>query len=155
MQVHVYESTQDVPKPLDEVFAFFSRPENLQEITPDSLDFQFLTPSPIAMKEGAIIDYALKIKGVPVQWRSIISCYDPPHKFVDEQLKGPYAFWHHTHAFEPIEGGTRISDTVRYVLPFGPLGDVVHSLMVRRDVEEIFKHRHKVIAERFGSMTAA
>lgn len=151
MKVHVLERTQRVPAPLDEVFAFFARPENLVEITPPNLGFQILTPSPIAMKEGAVIDYVVRLGGVPMRWRTLITCHEPPHKFVDEQLSGPYSFWHHTHTFGALaDGGTELGDVVRYVLPFGRLGDLVHSLAVHRQVEGIFNHRRQVIAARFG-----
>ena len=151
MKVHVLEHTQHVPASLDEVFAFFARPENLAEITPRNLGFQILTPSPIPMKEGAIIDYVVSLGGVPLRWRTLITSYDPPHKFVDEQLTGPYSFWHHTHTFSALaDGGTELGDVVRYALPLGPLGDLAHTLMVRRQVEGIFQHRQQVIADRFG-----
>jgi hypothetical protein len=151
MRVHVFESSQTVTAPLDEVFDFFSRPENLERITPPSLGFEILTPPPIAMREGALIDYALTVKGVPMHWRTLITCYEPPHRFVDEQLKGPYAFWRHEHRFEAVSEGTRIGDEVRYALPFGPLGGLAHRLFVRRDVQRIFEHRTRVIADRFGA----
>lgn len=151
MRVHVFESRQTVTAPLDEVFDFFSRPENLERITPPSLGFEILTPPPIAMREGALIDYALTVKGVPMHWRTLITCYEPPHRFVDEQLKGPYAFWRHEHRFEAVSEGTRIVDEVRYALPFGPLGGLAHRLFVRRDVQRIFEHRTRVIADRFGA----
>jgi hypothetical protein len=150
MRVYTFQHSQTVSSPLQEVFGFFSRPENLERITPSQLRFETLTPPPIAMREGALIDYALTIKGVPVHWRSLITCYDPPNRFVDEQLKGPYAFWHHEHRFEAVPGGTRIDDEVRYALPLGALGALAHRLFVRRDVERIFHHRETVIAEQFG-----
>lgn len=151
MKVHVLERSQAVAAPLDEVFAFFGRPENLAVITPPDLGFQILTPSPIAMKEGAIIDYVVRVSGVPMRWRTMITGYEPPYRFVDEQLDGPYSFWHHSHTFAAREdGGTDLGDTVRYALPFGPLGDLVHALIVRRQVEGIFAFRRTFIRDRFG-----
>ncbi|MEZ4386764.1 MAG: SRPBCC family protein [Candidatus Krumholzibacteriia bacterium] len=151
MKVHVLERVQRVPAPLDEVFGFFARPENLAEITPPNLGFQILTPSPIAMKEGAVIDYVVSLGGLPLRWRTLITCHEPPHKFVDEQLSGPYSFWHHTHTFRALpDGGTELGDVVRYALPFGPLGDLAHALVVGRQVAGIFSHRRRVIADRFG-----
>ena len=148
--MHILETEQFVPRPLKDVFAFFEAPENLARITPSAMGFTTLTPSPITMKEGALIDYTIRLGGLPLHWRTLISEYSPPFRFVDEQLAGPYTFWHHTHEFEEVEGGTLIRDTVRYLLPFGPLGRLVHSLFVRRQLESIFAYRHKVIAKQFG-----
>jgi ligand-binding SRPBCC domain-containing protein len=152
MKVHVLEHTQRVPAGIEEVFGFFDRPENLVDITPPDLGFQILTPSPIVMKEGALIDYVVRIAGVPVRWRTMITAYDPPHKFVDEQILGPYSFWHHTHTFRALaDGGTELGDVVRYAMPLGPLGDLVHVLRVKRQVAGIFEHRSRVVRERFGT----
>jgi len=142
-------SEQLVPAPLDEVFAFFSAPENLARITPSWLGFQILTPSPVAMRIGALIDYQISLGPLPTHWRTMITAYDPPHMFVDEQLAGPYSFWHHTHRFESAGTGTRILDEVLYLMPFGPLGKLVHKLVVRRQLAGIFSHRKLVIAEQF------
>ena len=151
--MHVYEirTENTVPSPLAEVFAFFSRPENLAEITPRGLGFQILTPSPVPMKEGALIDYTIRLGGLPMRWRSLITTYEPPHRFVDEQLEGPYSFWHHTHEFEATPEGTILRDHVRYALPLGVLGRFAHWLFVRRQLLKIFAYREQVIAERFGS----
>jgi len=141
-----------VAAPLEEVFPFFAQPENLAAITPPSLGFRLLTPTPVAMKEGAVIDYVVHIAGLPLRWRSLITCYEPPHRFVDEQILGPYSFWHHTHTFGPASGGgTELGDVVRYALPFGPFGDLAHALAVRRQLDGIFAFRRRVMAERFGS----
>ncbi len=148
--VYILRRKQWVNAPLDEVFAFFARPENLAEITPGSLGFRILTPSPIEMKEGALIDYTIGLlPGLRMHWRTLITRYRPPHRFVDEQLKGPYTFWHHTHTFEERDGGTLLGDEVRYVLPFGPLGRLLHRLVIRARLEAIFDHRRRVIADRF------
>jgi ligand-binding SRPBCC domain-containing protein len=148
---NVLERTQFLPVPPDEAFRFFDRPENLADITPAELGFRILTPSPIAMKEGALIDYTIRVLGIPVRWTTLITQYDPPRGFVDQQLKGPYSFWHHTHAFRAVKGGTEMTDTVQYLLPFGPIGSLVHSLAVRRKLEAIFEHRSRVIAGRFAA----
>jgi ligand-binding SRPBCC domain-containing protein len=151
MTVHVLEQHQIVTAPLEEVFAFFARPENLAAITPPSMGFEILTPSPIAMKEGALIDYVVRVSGLPLRWRTLITTFEPPHKFVDEQILGPYSFWHHTHTFAPTAaGGTELGDIVRYALPLGPLGDLVQTLAVRRQLAGIFNHRRQVVAQRFG-----
>jgi len=149
MRVYRLHREQRVPYALEEVFAFFAQPENLQRITPPSLGFRILTPSPISMKEGRLIDYTLRVMGVSLHWRTLITTYDPPHRFVDEQINGPYRFWHHTHTFRAVDEGTIIGDDVRYALPFGPLGRLIHSVYVRRDLERIFDYRAEVIAQVF------
>lgn len=150
MQPYLLEREQFIPRPLDEVFAFFARPENLERITPPSVQFRILTPSPIAMRAGAVFDYVIRLRGLPMRWTTLISDYEPPHRFVDVQLRGPYSFWHHTHTFEAVPGGTRIVDEVRYLLPFGPLGSLVHGLFVRRDIHGIFRYRQQIIPACFG-----
>lgn len=143
---------QTVPVARDEVFDFFARPENLGRITPSWLDFRILTPSPVPMRQGAIIDYRIGLGGMPTRWRTVISTHEPPERFVDEQLRGPYDFWHHTHEFETVPGGTLLRDRVVYDPPFGILGRIAHALLIRRQLERIFTHRHRVIAERFGAI---
>lgn len=150
MKVHILEVEQFVPRPRSRVFAFFDRPENLVQITPPHLGFRLLTPSPVPMKEGAVIDYVVTLGGLPLRWRSLITTYEPPDRFVDEQLLGPYSFWHHTHLFTPVEGGTLVGDRVHYALPLGPLGDLAHALFVRRQLAGIFAYRRRIIAGRFG-----
>lgn len=149
MSVEVFRREQLIRRPRAEVFEFFSRPENLARVTPPALGFQILTPSPIVMKEGALIDYQIHLLGVPLRWRSLITAYEPPHRFVDQQLTGPYSFWHHTHEFEEVPEGTLVRDTVRYSLPLGALGDLVAGRFVAGDLEEIFRYRRKVIASVF------
>lgn len=152
MTLHVFERTQTVAAAHDEVFAFFARPENLAEITPASMGFRILTPSPITMREGALIDYVIRLGPLPLRWRTLITCFEPPHRFVDEQLAGPYAFWHHTHTFAAAPGGgTVLGDVVRYMLPLGLVGDLAHALAVRRQLGQIFDHRRRVVAARFGA----
>jgi ligand-binding SRPBCC domain-containing protein len=150
VKVHVLEQEQLVQRPRDEVFAFFDRAENLGRITPAHLGFRLLTPVPLTMKEGAVIDYVVSLGGWPLRWRSYISTYDPPRCFVDEQLTGPYSFWHHTHSFAAVPEGTLVRDSVRYALPLGPFGELVHTLWVRRQLVGIFAHRRRVIAAVFG-----
>ncbi len=149
MRVYSLHAEQVVSKTLDEVFGFFDRPENLERLTPPSLAFQILTPKPIQMKEGTLIDYTIRIWGLPLHWRTLITTYDPPHRFVDEQLKGPYAFWHHTHSFIEVDGGVKIEDDVRYAMPFGWLGQAVHAIYVGRDLQRIFNHRKTIIDDTF------
>jgi len=151
MTSHVLEREQLVPRPRREVFAFFADALNLEAITPDSLRFRIETPLPIELAAGARIDYRLSLHGVPIRWRTLIERFEPEREFVDVQLSGPYRRWRHTHTFEDAPGGTLMRDRVEYELPFGPLGELVHALWVRREVEGIFDHRRRVIAARLGA----
>lgn len=155
---YLLERTQFIPRPRDEVFAFFARPENLQVLTPEFLHFEFLTPSPIAMHVGATIDYRLRLWGVPITWRTRIAAFEPEHGFADEQVRGPYRRWHHTHAFrdayEDGRCGTRMIDRVAYELPGGPLGRLAHALFVRRSLEKIFDYRRDRVAGLWPAVTA-
>ena len=140
---------QYINKPLEVVFEFFSKPENLEMITPKSLSFNILTPTPIKMDKGSLIDYTIRLFGIPIHWRTLISDYEPPFRFVDQQIKGPYTFWHHTHTFKLVEGGVEIIDEVKYSLPLGWLGTLAHAIWVRKDLEEIFEYRKTVIQNSF------
>ena len=138
--------TQQLPYQREYVFSFFKSPENLAYITPESLDFRILTPSPVSMRVGTLIDYTIRWFGVRLRWRTLITSYEPPFSFVDEQINGPYSFWHHTHIFEECAGGTEMFDEVRYALPFGIIGEMFHGLFVRPQLEKIFDYRARVIA---------
>lgn len=142
--------TQDLPRPRSEVFPFFADPANLQRLTPPWLHFQVLTPEPLPRGEGAVFEYRLKVRGLPIRWRTLIETYEDGVKFVDRQIAGPYALWHHTHRFEDLpDGGTRITDQVRYKVGWGLIGRIVTALWVRRDIERIFAYRKQVLAELF------
>ncbi|MBS1961159.1 MAG: SRPBCC family protein [Bdellovibrionales bacterium] len=145
----VLESEQWVPRPVAEVFDFFSRAENLERITPPFLGFRVKGMSTPAIEEGTLIDYRLRIHGVPVGWRTRIEEWVPGERFVDVQLRGPYALWHHTHTFAAENGGTRMRDRVRFRLPLGALGRLVAGALVRRDVSAIFAYRSRVISDLF------
>lgn len=149
MRIFQLRREQIIPQPLVHVFAFFERPENLARITPPWLDFRILTPSPILMKRGTTIEYSIRVLGVKARWTSRITMYEPPHAFVDEQIEGPYSFWHHTHRFLEDASGTKVIDDVRYALPLGVLGVFVHRLMVKRQLEAIFTYRASVLAQLF------
>lgn len=142
MRVYTLGREQVLPGTPAEVFPFFADARNLEAITPPFLRFRVVTPEPIAMRAGAQIRYRLRLHGVPVDWLTAIQAWEPPHRFVDVQLRGPYALWHHTHELEEQPGGfTLMRDVVRYALPLGPLGALAHAAFVRRDVERIFDYR--------------
>ncbi|MFM7735372.1 MAG: TIGR01777 family oxidoreductase [Alphaproteobacteria bacterium] len=147
---HELVREQWIPRPLDEVFEFFSEARNLEKITPDFLSFRVLDVSPESMGAGTRIRYRLSLHGVPVWWTTLIESWNPGKRFVDVQESGPYALWHHTHEFEPVAGGTLVRDRVRYRLPVGALGEIVAGGFVRSDVERIFDERHRRAEELFG-----
>ncbi len=148
MHEHLLIQKQFLDGTPEEVFPFFADAHNLEAITPPLLRFRVITPAPIAMHEGTLIEYRLRIHSAPVRWRTRIMEWQPPQRFVDTQISGPYALWHHTHTFEAQpDGRTLMTDTVRYAIGFGPLGRLAHRLFVRRDVERIFDHRSAVIPE--------
>ena len=141
---HRLETSFVLAAPIDEAFGFFADAENLERITPAKLRFLILSPRPIRIRAGATIDYRLVLFGVPIRWQSVISVWDPPHRFVDEQTRGPYRQWIHTHRFESVDCGTRISDDVRYRLPLSPVGDLAYPL-VRAQLRSIFDYRERAM----------
>ena len=147
--VHRYFESTMLPLPIEKVFEFFSKAENLQAITPPELQFKITTPLPITMGQGTLIDYKIKLSGVPFSWRTRITHWDPPYAFADQQLKGPYAIWFHTHTFSDEGGRTRMDDEVLYKLPLWPLGEVAYPF-VKGKVSEIFQYRRKAIKKLLG-----
>ena len=152
MRLYCLERELWVPRPLDDVFSFFSRPENLQTITPPKLNFRMVESPPILAAE-ALIRYSMRWQWMPVQWTSQIKVWSPPHRFVDRQISGPYALWNHEHSFSLSPGGTMVRDFVTYALPFGVVGRFAHALFVRREIESIFDFRAKTMQQRFAVAT--
>jgi ligand-binding SRPBCC domain-containing protein len=148
----VLERTQRIELAIEPTFDLFCDAFNLERITPPWLGFRVVTPRPIKMHAGALLEYRLRLHRIPVRWRTRITEWDPPRRFVDEQISGPYALWHHTHTFEGDGDATVIRDRVRYRIGFGPLGSLALALFVRRDVGRIFDYRREamlaLIAER-------
>jgi ligand-binding SRPBCC domain-containing protein len=152
MALHVLTREQHLPAPPEEVFAFFGEAMNLEAITPPWLGFRVVTPGPIAMVPGTLIEYRLRLHGMPLRSRTRIAVWDPPRRFVDVQLSGPYRVWHHTHEFEPAAaGGTLMRDIVRYAMPYGPVGALAQRLLVARDLERIFDFRRDQVARRVAA----
>lgn len=133
-------------RPRGEVFAFFADPRNLARVTPPWLGFRLLTPAP-AMGAFTVLDYRIRWIGLPLRWRTLIREYDPPARFLDVQIRGPYDRWEHRHLFLEERGGTWVEDRVTYRLPLGPLGRVAHALVVRRQLAAIWAHRRRRIGE--------
>jgi ligand-binding SRPBCC domain-containing protein len=149
MRIREFRSEIWLPLPPQEIFPFFADARNLETLTPPWLNFRIFTPIPITMKEGALIDYRLRVRGFPVRWRTRINVWQPPHRFVDEQLRGPYRQWIHEHTFEVKNDGTLARDIVRYAVPFDFL---VHHLLVRPDIEKIFQYRAAELRKRFTNL---
>jgi len=147
MQVSTFSSQQIIQAPLAEVFRFFSDAANLERLTPPWLKFEVLTPAPIEMAPGALIDYRLRWRGVPLRWRTEIEIWEPTSRFLDRQIRGPYRLWRHEHLFEEHRGGTMVEDRIEYAA-FG--GRLAHWLAVDRDVETIFAYRHKALESLFS-----
>jgi ligand-binding SRPBCC domain-containing protein len=147
MRVFTLQNEVWLPRPIGEVFEFFADAHNLETITPPLLRFEVLTPAPIRMETGTLIDYKLWLRGIPMRWQSEITAWEPPHRFVDEQHRGPYSMWVHEHTFEEKDGGTLARDHVSYVVPGGAL---VHKLFVARDVRGIFDYRTERLLEALG-----
>ena len=147
MRTHRLEREQLIPRPLDEVFDFYASARNLERITPGWLGFHVVTPEPIRMQPGTLIEYRLRLHRIPVRWLTRIELWERNHAFVDRQLRGPYKLWNHLHEFEGVDGGTLVRDRVDYALPFGPLGEAAHTAFVERDLRRIFDHRREAVVE--------
>jgi len=151
MAVRLFERSQRVDVPVERAFDFCGDACNLEPMTPPWLRFRLVTPRPLELRVGTLLDYRLKLHGVPLRWRARIEAWEPPNRFVDVQLRGPYSLWEHTHLFEEDgEGATLIRDRIRYAVPLGPIGAAAERLFVRRDLERIFDFRSEVAAARLG-----
>lgn len=147
MKTFDFRASAFLPRPRPEVFGFFGDAANLEKITPPWLGFHIVTPGAIEMKPGALIDYEIRLRGIPIRWRTEITAWEPPVRFVDVQVRGPYRLWEHEHAFEEAEGGTIARDHVRYAVPGGAL---VNRLFVARDLAKIFGYREARLRELLG-----
>jgi ligand-binding SRPBCC domain-containing protein len=148
MKEYTLQTELWLPRPREEVFPFFAEARNLEALTPPWLQFEVLTTAPIVMRPGTLIDYRIRVHGFPLRWRTEIAAWEPPYRFVDVQLRGPYTLWHHTHTFEEQNGGTLCADQVRY-RPRG--GAWMNWLFVRHDVERIFRYRQQRLKELFSA----
>lgn len=148
--VYQFYQKQYLSYPLERVFSFFEKPENLNLITPPSLAFKILTPSPIAMQKDTRIDYRIRLYGIAMSWKTVISDYQPPYSFTDTQVKGPYKLWVHRHHFFAEGEGTIMIDDLQYALSMGVLGELAHRLFVRSEIKKIFEYRSRVIEQIFS-----
>lgn len=154
MKIYTLERRITVPAAVAETFAFFEDPSNLARITPPWLGFRILSPEPVAMRYGAEIDYRIRVAGIPLVWKTLITEYEPPFLFTDQQVAGPYRYWRHRHEFHPSPQGTVVRDRVDYALPLGFIGRLAHWLYVRRKVQEIFEYRAEALIRIFNAAMA-
>jgi ligand-binding SRPBCC domain-containing protein len=147
--IHSLDRQHLVHAPLDRVFEFFCDASNLEVLTPPWLHFSVITPAPVEMRAGTLIEYRLRIHRVPMRWISRIEEWEHGRRFVDRQVRGPYRLWCHTHEFAVHPQGTLLRDSVRYELPFGPLGALAHAAIVRRDLQRVFDYRREQVDRRF------
>jgi hypothetical protein len=147
VKIHELQRELWLPRPLTEIFRFFADATNLEALTPPWLNFRILSPRPIAMGVGTLIEYRIVVHGIPFRWLSEITAWEPPHRFVDEQRRGPYRIWRHEHRFWERDEGTMVTDRVQYAVLFD---SVVHRWLVRPDIERIFSFRTKKMRELFG-----
>lgn len=149
MKDYVLQKTTIINKPLKEVFEFFSKAENLNKITPNEVHFKIITPLPIPMEKGTLIDYKIKLNGVPFVWKTRISEWNPPFKFADQQLVGPYSKWYHEHFFEEKDGKTIMTDKITYLSKGWIIAPLLHWLFVDKKVKQIFEYRETQLQQIF------
>jgi ligand-binding SRPBCC domain-containing protein len=148
--LHILRASQRLSSSPEKVFPFFAEAVNLERLTPPELQFNIITPPPITMRLGTLIEYRLRLFGIPFKWLTRICRWNPPHEFVDEQLRGPYRTWIHTHRFRPEDGATLMEDEVHYRLPFFPVGETAYPL-VRWQLRRIFTFRRQAVARLLGN----
>lgn len=150
MTVHQLDRTLIVPISIADAFDFFSNPRNLERLTPDLVHFQFLKSPPERVSPGTILEYRLRLYGVPVKWRTRIESVEPPTRFVDVQDKGPYSMWRHTHSFREVDARhTEIRDHVEFAMPLAPLGEIAYRLFVAHSLVQIFDYREAALRQLF------
>jgi len=151
MKLHRLTQSQHIERPRDEVFRFFADPRNLEPLTPPWLRFHFVGEPPAELGVDSMLDYRIRLYGVPVGWRARIDVWEPPDRFVDVQVSGPYAYWHHTHSFkeDPAGTGTIMDDEVDYAMPLGPIGEIARMFFVGPSLRRIFAYRKARVGEIF------
>ncbi len=154
MHVYTLRCEMLTDSSLEKTFSVFEDPYNLAKITPPSMNFKVTSKERVRMRKGAEIEYTIRWLGLPIHWKTLILEYQPPFLFVDEQAKGPYSLWRHRHTFQLTQKGVIVGDHVEYALPFGPLGQITHALMVRRQLEGIFTFRQQELGKILGGQTA-
>jgi len=148
--MYSFKTITIIESKIDNVFEFFCNAENLQKLTPPSLDFKIITKIPFKLKKGSIIDYRIKLYGVALKWKTEITNWDPPYRFEDSQLKGPYKIWKHSHIFNPIGNKTEMIDIVKYIPKGWPFTFLINNLFVKKEIEKIFYYRTQKIIEIFN-----
>ena len=149
MKSNRFETQVWLNRPREDVFKFFADPQNLERLTPSWLHFEILTPPGTEIRRGAMLDYRLRLRGIPLRWQSEITVWEPPLRFVDRQTRGPYSLWVHEHTFAEKEQGTLVGDTVEYAVRGGPL---VQKYLVAPDLERIFRYRQRVLQQIFEAV---
>jgi ligand-binding SRPBCC domain-containing protein len=156
MKVHSLNHKQWLPIPVQETWAFFSSPRNLEEMMPSSRGFKIVSLPSESLYEGEIIEYSVKVfPGVWIPWISEVKALKEGESFVDDQISGPFKFWHHRHSFEEKDGGTLVRDLIHYSVGFGPLGEIARQLVVKNQLEEMFEHRRVTLDAKFKKATTA
>jgi ligand-binding SRPBCC domain-containing protein len=150
MQAHTLTFETKLYRSLDEIFDFFSNSENLNKVTPTDVAFSMLTPTPIKMQVGTLINYRIKLMGIPFFWRTHINVWEPPYRFVDEQLNGPYVFWHHEHIFEQKDGYVLMTDKLHYLSPGWFLEPLINRFFVTPQIKKIWGYRDQQFKKLFG-----
>ena len=148
MRTYQLKSQLWLPQPQEEIFSFFADPKNLDRLTPPWLHFEILTSKFVEMKVGTLLDYRLRLHGIPIRWQSEISVWEPPHRFIDRQIKGPYRQWVHEHTFSAHQGGTLVGDSVTYAVAGGR---IIQMLLVAPDLDKVFAYRHRTLSQLFNS----